>query len=314
MLNQDLIIKRLALIKQLYLIGVKHSYEHETVASFSILSFHDSVEMFLKLLAEKNNTKSENFNFMDYWQHFSYLTLKESMKNLNARRVSIKHKGLLPSKTDIEISRINTIDFFEQNTKKCFEIDFKDVSLLSLIVNQQVKTLLEEAENGLASSNYKLCIEKCAVAFNVLLIAYEQSKMSDISNSPFFFGKNMAFNSSFFMGIKDKKMAGFVDNVKASIETIQKAVKIMSLGLDYKQYVKFNLLTPSISRTVGGDYVAQIYGNRKWTKANCDYCINFVIDSSLKLQEFDFDITEILEDVNYKKNIISTTPAKLNLE
>lgn len=314
MINQNLIIKRLALIKQLYLIGVNHSYEHESIAAFSILSFHDSIEMFLKLLAENNNVNTDKFNFIEYWKHFPDLTLMESMKNLNARRVSIKHKGLLPSKTDIEISRINTIDFFDQNTKRYFDLNFKDISLLSLIGNQQVKVLLEEAENGLASKNYELCIEKSAVAFDVLLISYEQSKTSYLRNSPFFFGKRMSFNSSFFMGVKDSKMTDFIDNVKSSVEAMQSAIKIISLGLDYKQYVKFSLLTPSITRTMGGDYVAQIHGNRKWTKSNCNYCINFVLNSALKLQEFDFEINEILEDIDYEQIVISTNPAKLNLD
>ena len=52
MLNREIIIKRLALIKHLYRIGAEQSRQLETIASFSILSLHDSIEMFLKLLAE----------------------------------------------------------------------------------------------------------------------------------------------------------------------------------------------------------------------------------------------------------------------
>jgi len=133
MLNREIIIKRLALIKHLYKIGTEQSMQFETIASFSILSLHDSIEMFLKLLAEHKNIKSESFNFLDYWTSIPTLTLKESMRNLNARRVNIKHTGLLPSKADIEISRVNTTDFFEQNTIIHFGIDWKDISLLTLI-------------------------------------------------------------------------------------------------------------------------------------------------------------------------------------
>ncbi|MES2485129.1 MAG: hypothetical protein V4581_04170 [Bacteroidota bacterium] len=311
MINQDLIIKRLALIKQLYQIGVEHTYQSETIAAFSILSFQDSIEMFLKLLAEEKNVASDKLNFMSYWTEFPFLTLKESMKNLNMRRVNLKHKGLLPSKSDIEISKINTIDFFEQNTFNCFGIEFKDVSILSLIVNQQVKTLLEEAQLAMEDNKIDECIEKTALAFDVLLLSYEKNKEGHYRYSPFFFGKDMSFNSAFFMGITDRKMSDFIDNVKDSLENMQKAMKIMSFGIDYKRYIKFKFLTPVISRTMGGDYVAQIMGKRKWNKSNCQYCIDFVLDSCLKLQEFDFDVNELLEDMHISNAIISTKPADL---
>ena len=48
----ELTTKRLAVIKQLYLHGIEQSYEVEPMNGFSILSFHDSVEMFMKLCAE----------------------------------------------------------------------------------------------------------------------------------------------------------------------------------------------------------------------------------------------------------------------
>ena len=46
----------------------------------------------------------------------------------------------------------------------------------------------------------------------------------------------------------------FVDNVREAIEALQKAVKILSLGLDYKKYTRFGLLTPTVMRTVNGKY------------------------------------------------------------
>ena len=45
-----------------------------------------------------------------------------------------------------------------------------------------------------------------------------------------------------------------------------------------------------------GKHVAELWGQKKWTKENCQYCIDFVLDSSLKLQEFDFDINELIEN------------------
>jgi len=309
MLNREILIKRLALIKHLYKIGIEQSKQFETIASFSILSLHDSIEMFLKLLAEHKNIKSESFSFLDYWTNIPTLTLKESMRNLNARRVNIKHKGLLPSKADIEISRVNTTDFFEQNTITQFGIEWNDISLLTLIQYDNVRQHLEKAQQSLDENKIEDCIELSAIAFDELIYTYEDSKSSYFGNSPFYFGKNLSFLNSFFMGISDdRKMSEFVDKVKDSLDGIQKAVKILSFGIDYKKFAKFKMLTPIVHRMVGGKHVAQIWGRKKWTKENCQYCIDFVLDSSLKLQEFDFDINELIENdrptiiINDEKN------------
>ena len=94
-------------------------------------------------------------------------------------------------------------------------------------------------------------------------------------------------------------MANFVDNVKESIEGFQTAIKILSFGIDYKKYAKFKTLSPIIRRTIGGEYVAQLWGKKKWDKVNCQFCIDFVLESALKLQEFDFDINELIEIENH---------------
>ena len=70
----------------------------------------------------------------------------------------------------------------------------------------------------------------------------------------------------------------------------------MSFGIDYKKFVKFKLLTPTVTRMMNGKHVAEVWGKKKWTLENCQYCIDFVLDSSLKLQEFDFDINELIDN------------------
>lgn len=300
MLNQELILKRLSLIKYLYRIGVQQSEQHEPVCSFSILSFHDSIEMFVKLLAEKMNIKSKDFNFMEYWSKIQTLTLNESMRTLNDRRVNIKHKGLLPSKSDIEISRVNTLDFFIQNTFKHFNVEFNDISLFNLIKYETVRLELEEAQKSLENNQPETSIEKVAISFYELLKVFEKSK-SKYSSSPFDFGKkisninNYEFSSS---GVKDeifgKKVFDFAKEVSNTLGDIQSAIKIISFGLDYKKYIKFKILTPTIIGTMGGKHHSHNKPNKKLTKENCQFCINFVLESALNMQEYDYDISELL--------------------
>jgi len=79
MINSQLLYKRLSLTKQLINIGVEQSHQSESIAVFSILAFHDSIEKFLKLLCEHKNLKSDKIDFMKYWELLPDLTMKESM-------------------------------------------------------------------------------------------------------------------------------------------------------------------------------------------------------------------------------------------
>ena len=294
MIPNELLIKRLAHIKQLFRIGIEQSKQNESVAVFSILTFQDSVEMFLNLLSEHKGIDSKNFKFLDYWDKIPDLTFKESMRKLNDRRVNLKHKGLLPAKSDIEVSRVNASDFFEENTFKQFGINFLNISLVDLVSYDEVRQYLSKAEEELNNGNNEECVLQTAYAFNVLLSNYGSNKRK-WGYSPFSFGPSLTFQTSFNLRIEERNLAKFVDTMKESLESLRNVVEIISYGIDYREFVKFDFLTPYISRTISGNMHAHLGRKKKWTKENSQYCIDFVIKSALILQDFDFDI-ESLDD------------------
>ena len=82
-------------------------------------------------------------------------------------------------------------------------------------------------------------------------------------------------------------------------------IKITALGIDYKRYALFNYITPNVIE--GCDATGTIYVSDKKEsfeskisvkRDDCQFCISFVVDCALKLQEFDFDIN------NYSKERI----------
>ena len=153
-LDKNIIVNRLARIKYLYKIGIEQSKQVEAFAGFSILTFHDSAEMFLLLILEdREETIQKNrhnkISFMEYWDLFKDLTLRKSMNNLKERRKNIKHKGLFPSISDIEESRITITNFFRENTLNFFGIDFDSISLADLIEFPNIKEFVLKAERCL---------------------------------------------------------------------------------------------------------------------------------------------------------------------
>lgn len=64
----EITTKRLAVIRHLYERGKPLSYEGEPLNGLSLLPFHDSVEMFIKLCADvKGILITKNTSFIEYF-------------------------------------------------------------------------------------------------------------------------------------------------------------------------------------------------------------------------------------------------------
>jgi len=290
--------RRLSFIKYLFSTGLTQSHQPEPLNGASILSFHDSVELFLQLSLEKLNISKTSQSFMGYWEIIdkklknATLSQKESMRRLNKARVDLKHHGIIPSKLDIESFRATTLAFFNENCPIIFQLDFDNISLIDIIKFDRSRELLKQAKSNFEKGLIDKSLENIALSFEYLISDYEESKRNRFRRSPFFFGESMIFLRSFHLGIsyEDRKIKDFVDKVTESIEAIQKAIKILSFGIDYKKYVKYKSIVPSVQFAINGS--PHFYTHRETTlnKENLEFCINFIVESALKLQEFNFEL------------------------
>lgn len=79
-------------------------------------------------------------------------------------------------------------------------------------------------------------------------------------------------------------------------------MKIVALGIDFKRYTYFETITPEVrvwweeGAKEYEPYPQEYYNQYNLIRGeDCRFCINFVIDSALKLQEFDYDINNIIK-------------------
>lgn len=294
----ELTTRRLAVIKQLYKLGISQSYDSEPVNGFCLLSFHDSVEMFMKLCADINNISiTRNDRFEHYFIKLPNLQGQATMTNLNNKRVALKHHGILPSKLDIEISRANVSDFFIQNTPLFFNVTFDEISLISLIKYDTVRQYLELAVGDLNGQNFESAIINSQIAFAELLFCYEDDKFHNW-NSPFYPFRGIEHTTSHRLKeILGHEFDNYTDQIQKSLLSLRDITKILGYGLDYKKYAKFKILTPHLNawKEGGGGRKYETMPNEKinYSKKNAEFCFDFVIDSYLKLQEYDFDVSEL---------------------
>jgi hypothetical protein len=299
----SIILKRLAFIKYLFGQALEQSKRPEPLASIAVLSVHNSVELFLQLSTETLDCKDSN-NFMDYWDSISLklpngqiLPQKESMRRLNKARVALKHSGIYSSKLDIDSHLESARTFFDESTPMVFAMSFTDVSLADYIQIDTVKQRVKQAEANILESDIDKAIDNLGIAFSELLLDYEDNGMQHRQSSPFNFGDSLASYKGTFWGSHQKdssfglQFPAFAKKVANSISEMQKAIKILALGIDYRRYLKFNSMLPSISKSLDGTY-RTVRSNfspaYQATKDDAEFGLNFVIEVSIAFQDFDY--------------------------
>lgn len=294
MLDEVTLRRRLAFIRYLYSIGVEQSRQPEPCGAASILTFHDSIELFLQLASEHLDSGAQQPDFMAYWELLAKklpngtLSQKESMRRLNKSRGNLKHAGTLPSSLDIEAFRASVSNFFEENTPTVFGLTFGSISLASLVKCTEARSSLEEAGNLIQEGKLEEALEKIAIAFARLLSDHDKRNRAWFGHSPFLFGESFSLGDTRFTQTRDYSHQRFADKVHKSIESIQSGMKILSLGLDYRRYVKFKLLTPHVTLFMDGGYeVVRLRENQPPSIDECRFSHDFVVESALHLQGFD---------------------------
>jgi len=279
-------MRRLAFIRYLYIIAAEQSQKPEPMRASSILTFHDSVELFLQLASEYKDVRGVS-HFMEYWNVLSPVleegpTQKEAMHRVNRARVALKHHGTMPSKIDIESFRATISSFFKENTPLIFGIDFDSISLIEFVESTEARENLKKSMEFAEQEKLEESLDMIALAHTQIIDYFEDNQRDQFHRSPFFFGESLSFER-----IRDSDYGGIADTINKlvdSVEAIQEAMKILSLGLDYRQYTKFRLLIPSVHKIIGGPpQIIRRERANQVTREEFEFCLEFTIDTAILL-------------------------------
>lgn len=293
--------QRIAFIKYLYKIAVEQSLKPEPLCSASILTFHDSLELFLQLSLEYLDIprkKNKELGFLDYWDLLPKLTLKESMVRLNKSRIALKHHGTMPAKLDIEAFRGIVTTFFNVNTPVVFKKEFDEISLINLVHLERARTNLQEASTLLQLDNLENrrdALGKVALAFDQILNDVAEQKEVDSAVSSVFLEpinrlKMVSFGSRNRTPEDRGELVNFRDRVVEAIKSVQGVLRLLSLGINYNKYARFDSLVPRVHRTASGKYHLSYSYRRPPSKEECVFCLDFVIETAIFLQKVEYNL------------------------
>lgn len=303
-------MQRLAFIKSLASMGERQARQPEPLAALAVLALHDSIELFLHLAAEHVDAQpgqlSNNrmLKFEDYFGIINEamsrnetipanrLVHQAAMKRLNDARIALKHHGTPAARHAVEQLGADVTRFFEDNTPPIFGIEYSAISMVNLVTCKPARLSLQEAEDHLADENTEGAQAAVAIAFAHLIRDYEQRATSQYGRSPFTFGESFDFDSSFFRNQpwSSIEQQQFEDRLMNSVSVLQEAMKIVGLGIDYRRYTKFRLLTPDVRFRFGYGSKPTVFKRAQPpTLEACRFCLDFVIETAIQLQEVDLD-------------------------
>lgn len=292
-------MERLAFNKYVVDMASQQAQEPQPMSATAVLSFHDAVELFLQHSAEYLNAGKAGksyVRFMEYWEIISNalpddqeLGQKPAMRRLNDARVSLKHQGTRPDTADIASFNVAVTDFFEENVPKVFGIEYSEISLISLVQYEETRNRLTQARQYLSEGERKEAIKELALAYDNLFFEYDQRMEDEFGYRPFSIGQKTRFGpSKTDMREYGRDMEQFYEMVTDSLDGIEDAIRVVSLGIDYRRYSKFDALTPRVIRTIGGGVEAPDPPDEKeFTDDEVEFCIDFVVESAIELQKMD---------------------------
>jgi len=284
-------MRRLAMIQYMYTMAVDQSHKPEPLNMVSILHFHDAVELFLALASEHLDAGKTGKEFMAYWEAINQklpskdFGQKDSMSRLNAARVNWKHHGIRLPTIEIDDFKTNVADFFRENTPKVFGFAFEEISMAALVQSEEVRDRLLKAEQLNSTDEINAALRETAIAFQDLLNRFQWRVMEQNN-----FHLRGISSRRFFSHIEreaPKDLSRFAKEIEKEMNILHEQVKLLSLGVDYRRYIRFQWLTPIVHLMGNETYEAFGDGNGQ---SHQDYlfCYHFVIECALRLQEIQF--------------------------
>lgn len=290
-------MERLAFVKHLFEEGEESVNKPMPLANKSLLEFHDAVELFMLLLLEREGAsipdKLKEYPGVIEQVYGKEMDYKPTVKTLDDSRGNLKHLDVKVSQSTIQSLSTELRAFFEKNMSKFLDLDFDDISLIHLVEYEEVKELLNQVQDLKDDGEHDEAMQKVRLAFQELIEQYQPDNQGRYSS--FRFGgevDSMRFDDgTATIGGAKVPNARILRKTIDAVDSIQDAMQVMALDLDYRKYAKFDTLTPVMHQIPGGE------PNFQWvdrpdtlTDEDVEYCKEFVIESALKLQDFQFEL------------------------
>lgn len=301
-------LERLAFCRYLLQQAKFHLTKGSPLSSFSILIIHDLTEMFLQVAlevhcpgAKKDYSKileSMTGNLNTHLSANSQPPISVALiQKINSVRNGLKHSTIFANESVVSDLYNDVSALFEKYLKIFFDAEIEEISIVQLIQNDFVRSMMSDAEMNLKNSKLLESMVAIGKGFHVLLdtemVVRNSKGMNIIGKRPHrnHFQSRQRKGSIKDQDTKDefrsldKLLDEYFDALNDRIGTIEVS---SLLGIDFKSYTAFAHMLPTMylqSPTTEDQYpfyVASAPAN--YTAENVDFCFEFMIDVCFRLQ------------------------------
>ncbi|GGS98718.1 hypothetical protein GCM10010156_66060 [Planobispora rosea] len=304
---------RLAFIRMLHQHGVDQSHLPSPLNFTCILTFHDAIEMFLMLagehlgvpIADKGGFVDRYFGGLHPSKDANGVALdgRNGIKRLTDLRNAFKHANTWPGPDAIEQSRADASGFFEANTPMVFGIAFDAITMSDLVPQEKPRDLLKQAEQCFHDGEHTGGMALLVDAFEEL---YRAHITSTGRRAPFAFGPNLPSaprEGEFRRAIGEgsprgahvvPKVVRELHDVSETVRELQAAMRVLTLGVEYHDYLRFQHLTPTVVYTADGG--RHVYPPENYTPTHDDFAYGqrFVVTAALRLAQIQTHLSDAL--------------------
>jgi hypothetical protein len=287
----DTTIERLVFVRYVFRMGVEQSRLQEPASAVAILLFHDSADLFLQLAAEHLGAslpvERKKLFIMDFFGAVDALLAKQNQRlserlgieRLTGARNELKHRGLRTAPQDVEGLRASLTNFFAENVPVTFGINFDEITMARAVGFPEVREQLESAERLTAGGDFEGAVERCAVAFAYLMLAYRDVE-PEVKHDPLRAG---SFRWKHPEEIEE--LARWVGELSSTIQSLEQRILPLSLGVEPAKLHRFRFITPAVTVVHAGREWIQHSGRApEPTADDARFCYEFVVSIALTLQ------------------------------
>lgn len=290
--------RRLLLSKNIYLHGLGHSRANSPLDKMiAIHNFHNALEIVLRSIFLHHEIRPEKqlnidfesmLNEIDSHEKFRQNNIKlpyrQELRNLNQVRNMVQHHAVEPEASTIDDWRVFTNRFLIKAFKTYFNEDFDELTSTNFIECDGLKRLLLIGYELQEKHQYLESVIAAKLAFIYASYSIQRFLPSDGLNSDFFVISSISSE----LRRLDLRLSGKVEDIIRKIydkiSESQRYSAIISSGVSFYDYKRYEELTPSITLTLSGSYVVQMGPNFNPDSESSSWVLSFVEQAIIKWQ------------------------------
>ncbi len=290
--------RRLLLSKEIYLHGLGHSRADSPLDKMiAIHNFHNALEIALRSIFLHHEIRPEKqlnidfesmLNEIDSHEVFRQKNIKlpyrQELRNLNQIRNMVQHHAVEPESSTLDDWRVFTNRFLIKTFKTYFSIEFDELTSTDFIECDGLKRLLLAGYIFHEENQYIKSVIAAKLAFIYASYSIQRFLPSDGINSDFFAISSISSELRQLDSRLSHKIEDVIRKIYEKITESQQYSAIISSGVLFSDYKRYERLTPSVELTLDGGYVVQMGANFNPDSESSSWVLSFVEQAIIKWQ------------------------------